>query len=458
MSPTNPHDILRKKAPFAAIAAATLAVLACSLLNRPADTEPAPTETSPPPPTATLRPRTAAEVLQNVEPASLAGVELELVSITGSDLDLTDQALAEFLANLGVDPSELKISVVFAQAESTVAFHAGAITIRGRDWATTLDGIVASREADPETIWEVVTLDGRTVLRAAASDDSLSPVYYTAAGDNLYFVISSNSQTAEEALRDLPGEAGSGGGPASELPPPGVGPLVIVPIRQPLPPVCVAEPPGRHRLVAMALDAGLGGAPSPHNVFSLTGLLMASANLPPFQFGPLLDYPYAAARYGGGSGEQLLIEVRSMLGGYGSYTLSFPVQHCLYGTWQDEERVLRIVPPLSDSFTAEVQSGTLCDEEGGIAFSGTLSGDQVGGSDLKACNPEECVDAGLLPNSVVQDFSGRVADDGMSINFDWTGTFYQFEEDDQGNLLDCRETSTEQHSFTITRLGWEGFP
>ncbi len=458
MAPAQPHDILTKKAPFAAIAAAGLAALACSLLNRVADTEPAPTETSRPAPTATRPPLTAAEVLQSVEPASLAGVELESVSITGSDLDLTDPALADFLANLRVDPSELKISVVFAPAGSSMTFYAGAITIPGRDWAATLDGIVASAEADPATTWEVVTLDGRSVLRAAAaSDERLAPMYYTAAGESLYFVQSSNSQTAEEAVSDLPGEAGSGGSTAPELPPPGVSALVILLIQQPQLPVCAGEPPGRHRLMAMALDTGLGIL-SVHNTFSLTGLLMASTSLPPFLYGPLLDYPYAAARYGGGGGERLLIEARAVLGGYGSYTLAFPVQHCLSGTWQDEERVLRIVPPLSDSFTAEVQSGTLCGEEGGLAFSGTLSGDQVEGSDLKACNPDECVDAGFLPNSVIQDFSGRVADDGMSITFDWTGPFYEWEEDDQGNLLYCRETSTEQHSFTITRLGWDGLP
>ena len=40
----------------------------------------------------------------------------------------------------------------------------------------------------------------------------------------------------------------------------------------------------------------------------------------------------------------------------------------------------------------------------------------------------------------------------MSISIDWTGDFYQFEEDSQGNLLSCNATSTEDHSFTITRL------
>ena len=122
------------------------------------------------------------------------------------------------------------------------------------------------------------------------------------------------------------------------------------------------------------------------------------------------------------------------------------------GTWQDGERVVRIAPSFSSSVTAEVISGSICGEEGGVDFIGMLDGDQLTGDELKVCNPDECVDAGLLPASVTVPFTAHVADDGMSVSFDWTGDFYQFEEDSEGNVISCTKTSTEEHQFTITRL------
>src|SRR3990172_2602067 len=139
--------------------------------------------------------------------------------------------------------------------------------------------------------------------------------------------------------------------------PRGMGSLMLVVLSSPIPPVCVGEPPGRHHIQLLAIDTAVA-VPSPYNVFMMTGLL---GPMPPAipQTGALADFVYAASRYGGGL-ERLTIEDRSLLGGFGQYLLEFPVQHCLGGEWLDGERVVRITPPSSTHFTAEVVSGTIC--------------------------------------------------------------------------------------------------
>src|SRR3990172_11388196 len=110
------------------------------------------------------------------------------------------------------------------------------------------------------------------------------------------------------------------------------------------------------------------------------------------QTGALADFVYAASRYGGGL-ERLTIEDRSLLGGFGQYLLEFPVQHCLGGEWLDGERVVRITPPSSTHFTAEVVSGTICEESGGIDFRGTLYRGPPFPAAFKSCSPQECPQA-----------------------------------------------------------------
>jgi len=360
--------------------------------------------------------------------------------------------VADFLAGFGADPSEVEIAVAFAPSESGVAFQAGAIRVPGRDWAAVLEALGDVGERGDGVKWEWAEVGGRRVLqtRAPGWADSI-PTTYTHVGDTLFHVQSGDEEVVEEFVSGLPEAGGDGPGSAYELPPPGAGPLAIFVLGQPIPPVCVAEPPGRQHLRLLVIDAGLG-APVPFTTFTVTGQLMSNSFIPPPLGGPLLDIPYAAARYGGALGERLLVAVQALQGGYGQYFLTFPVQHCLQGTWQDGDRVVRISPPYSESITAEVLSGDICGEEGGIDFTGVLEGDRLTGEDLKVCNPDECVEAGFLAPSTTVSFTGQVADDGMSVNIDWTGDFYQFEEDSQGNLLSCNATSTEDHSFTITRL------
>jgi hypothetical protein len=433
----------------ALVPAAALASLACSLLGR-ASSAPAATES--PEPSATAAPRSASEQLEAALPSTVAGIQVTTLSWTGDDLDASDPAVSSFLGGLEADPSEVDIAASFAADESGLVFQAGAVRIPGRDWSGALGALAASGETDPAVAWEWTTLAGRSVLRGQASGDpSAAPIYYLVSGETLFAVQSSEAGAAETTVENLPPETETGSGSASSLPPPGSGPLVLIVVQRPLSPVCVGAPPGRQRLMVMALDAVLGGVPTPFNTFSVTGLVMSTQGLPPFQFGPVLDQPYSAERYGGGR-EHLTIEARAPLGGYGIALLEFPVQHCLDGTWQDDKRVLHIAPPGVSAFTADVKSGTLCEEERGVAFSGKLEVDQVSGSNLTTCNPEVCVEAGLLESSVNVPYTGVVADDGMSITIDWVGDFFQFEEDSQGNVVSCTKTSVEEHKFTITRL------
>ena len=447
------------KQPLIALASLSLAILACSLLDRPEATEPAPAETAPSLPTSSPKP--AADVLHDLAPPSLAGTDLESISITGADLDATDPAVAEFLAGLGVDPSELKISVAFAPGGGEVTFQAGAITIPGRDWATILSEILSASGSDANATWEVVTVGDRNVLRVAATaDEIVSIAYYAAAGDTLYFTQSNDAEAAEEAISELPGQVGPGSEPDFQRPPPGSEPLTILLMEQLHFPVCVGEPPGRHILAAYVLDESSGGVQDPSYYFTLTSLTgvmdphIMFASLP--TIGGVFFFPgYSAVRWDSG-GEQLRIEARGVPGeGVGTTIFHFPVKHCLQGTWQDGDRKLRILPPYADSLTAMVQTGTLCGQERVQAFSGTLNGQVVSGSDMMVCEPEECAEAGLVPKTSLVEFTGRVADDGMSVKFEWPYVSYNLEYDDGGNLIACTVTGTEPHSFTITRLVWE---
>lgn len=447
MTPTTPYRsrTLREGFALGAFSAAALASLACAALTRAIG----PTATTEPPPTSTPSPLSASEELQRSVPSSVASLDILTLSLTGDDLDNSDPAVASFLT--GLDPSEVEIAASTASDGNGIVFQAGAVRIPGRDWSAALDAMATMTGGTFPVTWARITLSGHEVLQGQEVRDAVvPPIYYLASGDTLYYVQSNEAGAAEETIGNLPEDSASGGGSTCNFPPPGSSPLVITIMQQPVRQVCVGEPPGRQHLMMMALDTGLGGVPSPYVTFTVTGEVMASSS-PPLLVGPLADLPYFAARYGGGH-ERLTIEAHGLMGGTGFLPLSFDVQHCLFGTWQDDARVLRITPPNSDAFSAEVQSGTLCEEEGGIAFSGTLAGDRVSGSDLKTCSPKVCVDAGFIEKLVFVPFSGVVADDGLSITIDWTGPFYSYEEDSQGNLLYCNQTSTKDNSFTITRL------
>jgi len=427
--------------PALPVAAVMMASLACSLFAR---SSPGPEATPTPEPTAvTAAVRSARDVLEAAVPSTIGGDEIVISSLNGDELD--PEAMAALAEAYGVDPAQVELAM--AADESGMTFQAGVIRVPGRNWAAVLDALAEIGTPGVGATYEWAEMGGRRILKAQSSDDpALQPVHYASLGDAVFYVQSSDEGAVETSVQALPDHEGGSG--EWQPPVPGTFPLLLTIVERPRTPVCVGEP--AEWLKVMAIDTGYG-VPYPYTTYSVTGRLMNSADLP-FQTGPMAIFPYAAERYGADGREEVRVDAVSLMGGLGQATVVFDVQHCLYGTWQDGDRVVRITPPLSDSVTAEVIDGDLCGEPGGIDFSGVLSGDQLTGDDLTVCNPDECVDPGLLPPSATVPFTAQVSDDGWSVSFDWTGDFYQFDEDAQGNIVSCTKTSTEDHQFTITRL------
>ncbi len=443
---TNP---LRSRFPsMQALPAASvmMASIACSLFAR---SSPAPEATPTSEPTAVSAEHSARDVLELAIPSEIAGLEVVITSLKGDELD--PDAMAGLTEAYGVEPALVELAI--AVDESGLSFQAGVIRVPGRNWAAVLDALAGTGALGYGATYEWVQMGGRRILKAQSSDDPALPaVHYASLGDAVFYVQSSDAGAVESSVDALPDvESGSASG-EWQPPVPGTFPLLLTFIERPQSPVCVGEPGGRQWLKVMAIDTGLG-VPYPYTTFSVSGRLMESSSQP-FQTGPMAIFPYAAERYGADGREEVRVDAVSLMGGLGQATLAFDVRHCLYGTWQDGERVVRITPPFSDSVTAEVIEGTLCGADGGIDFSGVLSGDQLTGDVLTVCNPDECVDPGLLPPSATVPFTARVADDGRSVDFDWTGSFYQFGEDSQGKIVSCTRTNTEDHQFTITRLSF----
>ena len=426
------------------------ATMACSLFSGGPDptTSPPPSPQARPSPTSP-RPPSAAEIVEAAAPASLGGLPLTSLVVSGADLVANQPELAAVFSQAGVDPAEVEVAVRAASAEAGVVYQIGVVTWPGAYWGSVLAAdIAAAAEQEGMTV-ATVEVAGRPALRLRWADAAYPDTLLVASGDSVVFLRADDGEALEASVDALPEAAGEAE-PAPFLP--GMGSLMLVVLSSPIPPVCVGEPPGRHHIQVLAIDTAVG-VPSPYNIFMMTGLL---GPMPPAipQTGALADFVYAASRYGGGL-ERLTIEDRSLLGGFGQYLLEFPVQHCLGGEWLDGERVVRITPPSSTHFTAEVVSGTICEESGGIDFSGTLDGDRISGSDLKVCPPEECVEAGFLPNSALVPYDGTIADDGMSMTINWEGRFYEIEYDNAGAAIRCTDVRPESHTFTVTRQSWE---
>ncbi len=434
--------------PALPVTAVMMASLACSLFAR---SSPTPEDTPTAEPTGVSAGRSAREVLELAVSSEIGGLEVVITSLKGDELD--PDAMAALAETYGVDPAQVEIAGAAAADENGLTFQAGVIRVPGRNWAAVLDALGGTGTSGYGATYEWVELGGRRVLKAQSADDpALPPVHYASLGDAVFYVQSSDAGAVESSVDALPDEEGQGGSEEWQPPVPGTFPLLLTFIERPQAPVCVGGPAGRQWLKVMAIDTGLG-VPYPYTTFSVTGRLMRASSQG-VQAGPMAIIPYAAERYGSDGREEVRVDAVSLMGGLGQATLAFDVRHCLYGTWQDGERVVRITPPFSDSVTAEVIEGTLCGAEVGIDFSGVLDGNQLTGDELTVCNPDECVDPGLLPPSATVPFTARVADDGRSVDFDWTGSFYQFGEDSQGNIVSCTRTSTEDHQFTITRLSF----
>lgn len=62
--------------------------------------------------------------------------------------------------------------------------------------------------------------------------------------------------------------------------------------------------------------------------------------------------------------------------------------------------------------------------EGDTPFSREVDGDGLEGRDLHVRNPLECVQAGLLEKSGLAPFGASVSDDGMHVDLQWEGQFF----------------------------------
>lgn len=384
-------------------------------------------------------------------PGEVNGHKITVTTATGGELEAADERWTDLFAVRGVTAADVKVALGTPPADSGLEFQMGMYQTAGADWAPALQTYRDNTEASsPGTLlFEDVTISGRAVIKVTQpADGTVPPVYYYAAGDTLFWFVTGDAQLAEQVIAGLPAAATQAGAGAEGSPPPGVGPLNIMLIEQPLPPICVAGPPQPIR--GLVIDV-LSGAPSAVNIFTTTAI--SGALTPPTYVGPMLFFNYEAQRFGSGN-ERIQIDVRTPLGGFGISIIPFSIQHCLAGTWQDGPRVLTISHS-GTSVAAEITSGELSCGETGTAFTGSLDVASFSGGDLKICNPPECVDAGYLEKAVLAPYSATVADDGKSISLEWTNQFFDLVYEDD-RLVSCPPSHTTTESFTITRLSSAG--
>jgi hypothetical protein len=188
---------------------------------------------------------------------------------------------------------------------------------------------------------------------------------------------------------------------------------------------------------------------------AVTSAISISAGelLPFVSYGAAPIFQYKANLYL--TPENITMQAAVSGGGSGPGFAIFNVQHCLNGTWLDGDRTIEITHT-GNQVTAALVAGTICDEEGGNDFTGTLDGEHLSGGDLKVCNPDECVDAGLMDAADYVPYTATVAADGMSADFQWTGKFFDIVYDDNNNVVACNETSQSDEFFSITRVSFGG--
>lgn len=393
-------------------------------------------------------------------PQEIGGVALEPISVSGTELVDTTAAWADALATLGVSAADLSLAVAAAPDSAALSLQVMRLTARGVDWTTRL--VAFSQElADHGVALEPAVVSQRDVWVADdASSDHV--VYYHAVGDALFTVWTDDRSAAQEVFASVGGVSAASSSPHSAQPRAGrapsspmQGPLLISVLELPRPPVCVAEPPGRQRLIATTMigfEAGL----FPDPFVLVTPIAPWSTLLPATSVGFHHAFLYASTAFAAGEADDVRLEAISTTTGLSATQgQKFEVQHCLNGTWEDGPRMLRIAQTL-DEVTATIEEGTLICGATGIAFSGTL--DQEGpiammeGSDLMVCNPPECVAEGLLEQTALVSYQMSVADDGMTAVFEWTETLFDYTYDDDGVLVGCTPNGTATNSFSIQRL------
>jgi hypothetical protein len=387
--------------------------------------------------------------------SSISGEYLTVDHASGDDMIAASSDWSGYFANLGTQSGGVQASMSYPGPDSTLDFRTMAFKAPGADWAGHLADFIAGYQASPgyASFVSQVTLGGKSVWKVSLPSLQGTTAYYYAAGDTLYVISTGDESLAGEAFGALP-SSNEADVPAalpagSDKPLPGSSPLMVQPMQQITPPVCVAEPFGRIKLDMMAIDTYY--LIPVLSTFAPNGILLGE--LTPYSgAGPMVTFLYKADELG--NMEQITMQAVAVGSGSGTGIVNFRIQHCLNGTWQDNQRVLTISQSF-DQVTANITSGTLCDEEGGVAFSGSLPDgtDHFSGSDLKVCNPKDCVQAGLEPVSTTVDYSAVVALDGNSISLTWESEDTDLVHDGQGNLTACTHNGgTTEHTFSIDRL------
>jgi hypothetical protein len=390
-------------------------------------------------------------------PASIHGEPLAVGHASGNELVAEDAGWADTFAALGTSAGGVEIQSSTSGPDSALDLRVLVFTAPGAGWAQRLADLAAAIAAHPESGYsaESQSLGGRDVWKLGVPGSAdYHPAYYVTDGDVLFVLGAADEGLAGEVLAALPlGGAAplSASAPRGDPPAPGSTFLVV---RELLPvnrPVCVAEPYNtRVTVQLMALD-GYYQVPVLAIFALLSHAVGETSSLA--EAGPVVSFFYRADTFG--SPEQLMFQAVAPAGGQGaSAPIVFPVRHCLNGTWQDADRVLQI-DHVFDQVTANIQSGTLCEESGGVAFTGKLgpAEDHFSGSDLKVCNYDECVKAGLQEPSAVTDYQATVASDGNSVQFDWESGQIDLVYDGNGKLIACNPNGDVQpRSFSISRL------
>jgi hypothetical protein len=399
----------------------------------------------------------AGVVLDGLVPASIRGERLLVGRATGSDLLAADARWADVLAALGASADSAEIATSAPLPGSALDLHAGAWTAPGAGWAQRVSALAAGIAAHPASgyVSEERILGGRSVWKVTVpADPQYAATYYAVDGDTLVLLTSGDEALVDEVIAELAAPSAAAqpaGGPRGGDPPLPGGSLLAVLLMRPVEqPVCVAEPYGRVTIDLWALD-GYYQVPVPASFVVLQ--LGHGETSPLVGFGPAVSFFYKAVTYV--DPEQLMFQAVAPAGGQGVCPVSFPVRHCLNGTWADRDRVLA-VHQLEDHVTADLDSGLVCDEAGGLIFSGDMiTEERFEGSDLKVCAPPVCVEAGLLEASARRPYTAIISPDGSSVEFSWESVQFDLVYDDGGQLVGCPPNGDlEPRSFPIQRLSF----
>lgn len=394
--------------------------------------------------------------LEGNVPSLVHGEALRVGRATGDEMQDADPTWGDFFAAVGTSAGSVEIETSNPLPGSTLDLHVTAWTAPGAGWAQRLADFFAAIAANPSSAYaaEEQVLGGRSLWRVSVpAEPSYGATWYLVAGDTLFLVTSGDESLAADVLEALPpGDPGGAPLAAPRLAPPIPGTTFLdLRLLQPVArPVCVAEPFNpRVTLNLMAIDRYYQ-VPSPAHI--AVASLQRGGTHRQAVYGPLGTFLYEATYFG--SPEEALFQAVAPAGAQGTTLVVFPVQHCLNGTWQDGNRLLK-VDHVVQTITATVHQGTLCDEHGGVAFSGSLSptSGNFEGSDLKVCEIDECVAAGLLPSSSLTDYSAAISHDGSYIDFDWMSVQYDLVYDENDQLVGCTPNGDLQpRSFSIQRL------